>query len=185
MLLLLVYFSPQSLLVWEHPHSSTAPSSVQSATFHHTHLTRPQLFLRHTAQQRALSPISLSLSVTPVSVPGSKQGTIFYHGTSTRSNRSSSHAYQNHKLTNGRTEWTAEICIKEATFPGRNQSMLTFRRRIKENQPAPIHREKTASSYTSRSNWLAVHQGGVICLRPPKGVRLSVTIQKEVTWFDA
>jgi len=105
-------------VLWGHPHSSTVPSSVQSATLHHssppsslrsTHLTRPQLFLRYAAQQLSLS--CLSPSVTPVPVPGSNLGTVSHHSTSTRSNHSSSHTHQIHQLTNGWEDWTEEGAV--------------------------------------------------------------------------
>jgi hypothetical protein len=75
--------------------------------------------LRHRAQQRARS-LSLSLCVTAVSAPSSKPSTAFHHSTSTKGNRSTSHAYQICQLTNGKAGWTADICIKDAISPSWN-----------------------------------------------------------------
>jgi hypothetical protein len=69
--------APQSSL-WEHPHESTPPSSVQFSIFPHsspltslwsTHQINLQQFLRVPSQLISLSP---SLSLTPASAPHSK-----------------------------------------------------------------------------------------------------------------
>ena len=61
---------PEVNTVWEHPHYSTAPSSVQSSALPHSsppstlwpmHQIRPQLFLCHAAQQCSFSLSYLSL----------------------------------------------------------------------------------------------------------------------------